>query len=70
MGLLPFSKEQIQAAGNTSLHGLKTLIFSKDNYDFDALTKKVEHVPLASDDEFQKLFVMQTTFPRIPQEKE
>ncbi|MBW2714349.1 MAG: DUF4445 domain-containing protein, partial [Deltaproteobacteria bacterium] len=58
VGLLPFSKEQIQAAGNTSLHGLKTLIFSKDNYDFDALTKKVEHVPLASDDEFQKLFVM------------
>jgi uncharacterized 2Fe-2S/4Fe-4S cluster protein (DUF4445 family) len=63
VGLLPFSKEQIQAAGNTSLHGLKTVIFSQIDRDFDPVREKIQHVSLASDEEFQEIFIKQTSFP-------
>jgi uncharacterized 2Fe-2S/4Fe-4S cluster protein (DUF4445 family) len=64
VGLLPFSEEQIQAAGNTSLHGLKTVIFSQARHDFDPLLAKIQHVSLASDEEFQEIFIEQTSFPK------
>ncbi len=63
VGLLPFSQEQIQSAGNTSLHGLKTVIFSETRPDFDPVLEKVRHVSLASDGEFQETFIKKTSFP-------
>lgn len=70
IGLIPFPKEKIQSAGNTSLHGLKTVLFSDALSSLDSVVARVQHVSLASDDSFQDIFVRQTSFPKSNMDEE
>ena len=61
IGLLPFSEEVIQAAGNTSLLGAKMALFANDGL---ALPQgQVEHISLAEDPEFEEKYVEWMRFP-------
>ena len=53
-----FPPEVVEPAGNTALLGAKLALFS-DGY----ANIRVEHVPLASDPEFQDTFVESMLFP-------
>ncbi len=55
IGLIEFSPEIVEPAGNTALLGAKLALFE------DAAVR-VEHVPLASDPEFQETFVESMLF--------
>ncbi|MDD5766332.1 MAG: ASKHA domain-containing protein [Candidatus Marinimicrobia bacterium] len=61
IGLLNFDDSVLIQSGNTALRGAKLALFRDDNY--DEILRKVEHVPLAADPEFQDIFVDQMNFP-------
>jgi len=61
IGLLPFAEDQMRPAGNTALLGAKLALF--ENGDFAALRRRVEHVPLAEDPDFQEIYVREMRFP-------
>jgi uncharacterized 2Fe-2S/4Fe-4S cluster protein (DUF4445 family) len=65
IGLLDVAPDRIQAAGNTSLHGIKIALFSKDvrDHELRPILEKVRHVSLASDTDFQDFFIRATAFP-------
>jgi uncharacterized 2Fe-2S/4Fe-4S cluster protein (DUF4445 family) len=65
IGLLDVSPDRIQAAGNTSLHGIKLALLSKDFHDRALIPtlEKARHVSLASDADFQDCFIRATAFP-------
>jgi len=65
IGLLDISHDRIQAAGNTSLHGIKIALLSSgfDDRELRPTLEKTRHVALASDADFQDLFVRATSFP-------
>jgi uncharacterized 2Fe-2S/4Fe-4S cluster protein (DUF4445 family) len=65
IGLLDIPPERIQAAGNTSLHGIKLALLSKDFHDRDLrrTLEKTHHISLASDADFQDFFIRATAFP-------
>ena len=65
IGLLDVPAELVQPAGNTALLGAKIALFANDNGDddFRDIRKRIEHVSLAADPEFQETYVGATTFP-------
>ena len=60
IGLLEVADDVIQPAGNTALLGAKRALFEDD---CDALRRRIEHVPLGADSDFQDEFVSAMAFP-------
>jgi len=64
IGLIDAPVEKIQPAGNTALLGAKMALYASDrDDDFRHIRSRVEHVSLATDPEFQDIFVNETSFP-------
>lgn len=65
IGLLPFPLERIQPSGNTALLGAKLALFAPEDADrhFTALRKRVTHVSLHADPQFQETYVTEMSFP-------
>ncbi len=65
IGLLEFAPEYISPAGNTALLGAKMALFGTepDDRSFDALRRRIEHVPLAADPEFEETYIQAMHFP-------
>jgi hypothetical protein len=59
IGLIEFPPELIEPAGNTALLGAKLALFGDGHAKI-----RVEHIPLASDAEFQDTFVESMLFPQ------
>jgi uncharacterized 2Fe-2S/4Fe-4S cluster protein (DUF4445 family) len=55
IGLLEFDDNIIRPAGNTALLGARRTLFEDDDY--GELRARIEHVPLASDPDFQEEYV-------------
>ena len=66
IGLLNFPPEMIIPAGNTALLGAKMSLFEKDDdgLSFPSLRKRIKHVALNLDPEFQERFVDEMRFPK------
>jgi uncharacterized 2Fe-2S/4Fe-4S cluster protein (DUF4445 family) len=62
IGLIDFAEERVCPAGNTALLGAKVALFSPGR-DYASLLRRIRHVPLAADPEFQDIFVECMTFP-------
>lgn len=62
IGLLNFPPEVVTPAGNTALLGAKLALFRPDD-DFADLCRRVRHVPLSDDPQFQETFVEEMSFP-------
>ncbi|MBL7067954.1 MAG: DUF4445 domain-containing protein [Candidatus Marinimicrobia bacterium] len=60
IGLLDFDHQKMVQAGNTALRGAKMALFDPVNY--HSIIDKTEHISLAADMEFQKVFVENITF--------
>lgn len=64
IGLFDVPSDRIEAVGNTALLGAKMALFlPADELDFASLLCRVQHVPLAADQEFQDAFASAMTFP-------
>jgi uncharacterized 2Fe-2S/4Fe-4S cluster protein (DUF4445 family) len=65
IGLLPFSEDKVVPAGNTALLGAKLALLRHpaQNIAFEDLRKRVAHVPLQADPNFQEIFVEEMGFP-------
>jgi len=65
IGLIDFPEEKVQPAGNTALLGAKLALFRKDKEDpdFTSLRRRITHISLASDPQFQDVFVECMSFP-------
>ncbi len=65
IGLIPACGESCNAIGNSALLGAKLALFSARGADleFNDIRQRVEHVPLASSQQFHEVFVEQTRFP-------
>lgn len=65
IGLIDFPLEKIAPAGNTALLGAKLALFHKtpEERDFTALRRRVAHVPLAADPDFEEIYVDSMGFP-------
>jgi uncharacterized 2Fe-2S/4Fe-4S cluster protein (DUF4445 family) len=61
IGLIDFPDEKVQQAGNTALLGAKLALFNP-GLDFAAIRARVRHVSLASDAEFQEIYVGEMGF--------
>jgi uncharacterized 2Fe-2S/4Fe-4S cluster protein (DUF4445 family) len=63
IGLLNFSPEQLQPAGNTALRGAKLALFSSANEDgsYAAMRELIRHVPLK--EQFQEIYIEEMRFP-------
>lgn len=65
IGLLEFVDDIIRPAGNTALLGAKRALFEDD---FDDVRRRMEHVPLGADRDFQEEYVEAMGFPRPARE--
>lgn len=65
IGMLDFPPELIKPAGNTALLGAKMSLFEldKDGLSYTAIRKRIRHVALNLDPDFQDVFVEQMAFP-------
>ena len=65
IGLLDYSDENVEAVGNTALLGAKLALFSPEQEacEISELSKRIEHVALAADASFTKVFVNEMHFP-------
>lgn len=61
IGLLEIALEKVEPAGNTALLGTKLALFG--DIDFDAIRRRIEHISLAADPQFQEVYVDSMTFP-------
>lgn len=61
IGLLEFSPDIVEPAGNTVLRGGQLARFEREDPDYARI--EVEHTPLAADPEFQEAFVESLRFP-------
>ncbi len=61
LGMLEVREERIRKLGNTALIGAKMLLFY-DDYSFNNILQKVEHVSLDADESFQDIFVEKMFF--------
>ncbi len=66
IGLIPFDLDRVEPAGNTALLGAKLALFRNlpHQRDFNALRRRVTHVPLADDPAFQDTYVDSMRFPQ------
>jgi uncharacterized 2Fe-2S/4Fe-4S cluster protein (DUF4445 family) len=66
IGLIDFPPERVEAAGNTALLGAKLALFSLDSEDgsYVGVRRRVEHVALNADPNFQDVFVEELAFPQ------
>lgn len=66
IGLIPFSSNQIQSAGNTALLGAKMALFDvHDQQNLTALVRKrIHHVNLNADPRFEDLYIEEMQFPQ------
>ncbi len=66
IGLLHFDEDRVTPAGNTALLGAKMALFleSQEPENFDKLRRRVEHISLAADPDFQDIFAQEMLFPR------
>ena len=55
-------EDLIEPAGNTALLGAKIAIFQNRDLAFAALTRRIQHVPLGADSEFQEQYVAAMLF--------
>jgi uncharacterized 2Fe-2S/4Fe-4S cluster protein (DUF4445 family) len=65
IGLIDFPEERVEAVGNTALLGAKLALFGKDRaaYELSDVRRRIEHLSLAADPNFQEIFVEETRFP-------
>jgi uncharacterized 2Fe-2S/4Fe-4S cluster protein (DUF4445 family) len=65
IGLLEFPPEVVRPAGNTALLGAKLALFTPgfDCARFEAVRRRMEHIPLASDPRFEDTYVDKMSFP-------
>jgi len=56
LGMLEIDEYKIQKLGNSALIGAKMLLFT-DDYSFENVLSRIEHVSLDSDENFQDIFV-------------
>jgi uncharacterized 2Fe-2S/4Fe-4S cluster protein (DUF4445 family) len=63
IGLFGFPAGSVTPAGNTALRGARLVLVTDPACDHAALRRRVEHVPLAEDPEFQEIFAGQMPFP-------
>ena len=65
IGMLDFPPKLIKPAGNTALLGAKLSLFeqNEDGLSYTALRKRIRHVALNLDPDFEDVFVEQMTFP-------
>jgi uncharacterized 2Fe-2S/4Fe-4S cluster protein (DUF4445 family) len=65
IGLLQLPVDRVHPAGNTALLGAKIALFSLHEGDgsFPDLRRKIEHVPLSEDPDFQDVFAAELKFP-------
>jgi uncharacterized 2Fe-2S/4Fe-4S cluster protein (DUF4445 family) len=65
IGLLDFAPEKVLPAGNTALLGAKLALFSLHEHDgsYSDLRRRIHHVPLNEDPQFQEVFVAEMRFP-------
>jgi uncharacterized 2Fe-2S/4Fe-4S cluster protein (DUF4445 family) len=68
IGLLDFPPERVLPAGNTALLGAKLALFSLHEHDgsYAELRRKIRHVPLNEDAQFQEVFAEEMRFPETP----
>jgi uncharacterized 2Fe-2S/4Fe-4S cluster protein (DUF4445 family) len=68
IGLFDFPPPGISPAGNTALLGAKLALFrtTPEERGFDELRRRVRHVPLAADPDFQDIYVDCMAFPAVP----
>ena len=64
IGLISYPPNQVQPAGNTALLGAKLALFRANGEDgsYQDLRRRVEHVGLSSDSDFQEAFVQEISF--------
>ncbi|HZC22334.1 MAG TPA: ASKHA domain-containing protein [Candidatus Binatia bacterium] len=65
IGLLDFSAEKVEPVGNTALLGAKIALFDLGRTDpeYAEIRKRIRHVALNLDSDFQEVFVQQMAFP-------
>jgi len=65
IGLLDFPPEKVLPAGNTALLGAKLALFSLHEHDgsYAEVRRKIRHVPLNEDAQFQDIFAEEMRFP-------
>ena len=63
-GMIEVSESKIKKLGNTSLIGAKMFLFF-DDYDFVEILKKIEHISLDSDKDFQEIFIDKMFFSNL-----
>ncbi len=56
LGMLEINENKIHKLGNSALIGAKMLLFT-DDYTFENVLSKIEHIPLDADEGFQDIFV-------------
>lgn len=66
IGLIPFSPNQVQSAGNTALLGAKMALFdSNPRIDYTApLRQRIRHVNLNVDPRFEEFYIEEMRFPQ------
>lgn len=64
IGLLPLPPDRVRPAGNTALLGAKLALFreSGDGFEYEALRRKIRHVPLNEDPDFHETYVAEMQF--------
>jgi len=65
IGLLDYPDENVEPVGNTALLGAKLALFAPEREadEISRLSERVEHVALASDESFMKVFIDEMRFP-------
>jgi uncharacterized 2Fe-2S/4Fe-4S cluster protein (DUF4445 family) len=63
IGLFDFPLEAVSPVGNAALSGARLALFDAPDTDYQALRRRIEHVPLASDPAFQDTYVAGMPFP-------
>jgi len=64
IGLIGFAEQKVEPAGNTALLGAKLALFQAGSeLEFAAVRRRVEHISLASDPEFQEIYADEMRFP-------
>lgn len=65
IGLINFPLEKVEPAGNTALLGAKLALFNlpENKGDYSDILKRIEHVALNGDTQFEEIFVNEMRFP-------